>query len=123
MKDIAMSPDEIILRPKLELVDARQIESLVERGMHVLETTGVRSFTKTLWRCWAIMGRMWTARRFVFPTHLVQDAIASAPKRLTIYDRNGEPAMELGGPTPTDKTRTTAPAPICRAFMILIPVS
>jgi trimethylamine--corrinoid protein Co-methyltransferase len=35
--------------------------------------------------------------RVWFPPHLVEWALRSVPKNVTIYDRNGQRAMSLGG--------------------------
>ena len=44
--------------------------------------------------------------RVKIPSVIVDKALRSAPGSIRIYDRNGEPAMDLGAPVPTSSIRT-----------------
>ena len=89
---------EFTIRPTLRVMSTVQVESFVAAAMEVLETTGVKVMhpeaTELLERIGAKSGPGGLVR---LKPRLVEAAIASAPKRLVIYDRNGEPAMTLGG--------------------------
>jgi len=75
-----------------------QVESFVASAMEVLETTGIKVMhpeaAELLDKIGARRGQDDLVR---LRPRLVEAAIASAPKRLVIYNRNGDPAMTLGG--------------------------
>jgi trimethylamine--corrinoid protein Co-methyltransferase len=89
---------EFTIRPTLQVMSAVQIESFVAAAMEVLETTGIKVMhseaIELLDRLGAKRGQGNVVR---LKPRLVEMAMASAPKRLVIYNRNGEPAMTLGG--------------------------
>jgi trimethylamine--corrinoid protein Co-methyltransferase len=89
---------EFIIRPTLTVLDSKQILCLVDRALDVLSAQGVRVLhreaSRLLQNAGASVGQ---AGRIRIPARLVEQAIESAPKRLLIYDREGNPAMELGG--------------------------
>jgi trimethylamine---corrinoid protein Co-methyltransferase len=89
---------EFTIRPTLQVMSAVQVESFVAAAMEVLETTGIKVMhpeaVELLERIGAKRGQGDVVR---LKPGLVQAAMISAPKRLAIYDRNGEPAMTLGG--------------------------
>jgi trimethylamine--corrinoid protein Co-methyltransferase len=75
-----------------------QKETIFLRVLEVLEHTGVRvdndEGLELLSSAGARVGR---ERRVQIPTHLVEDALTSAPRQITIYSRLGEPAVLLQG--------------------------
>jgi trimethylamine--corrinoid protein Co-methyltransferase len=89
---------EFTIRPTLRVMSAVGVESLVAAAMEVLETTGIRVMHP---EAIELLERIGAKRAqgglFRLKPRLVEEAIASAPKRLVIYDRNGEPALSLGG--------------------------
>jgi trimethylamine--corrinoid protein Co-methyltransferase len=89
---------EFVVRPSLTVLDKEQIHYLIDRAWELLASRGVRvrhfEATRLLQDAGASVEKDGTVR---IPTSLIEAAIASAPKRLVIYDREGNPAMELGG--------------------------
>ena len=66
----------------------------------ILERTGVRVDQPEARRILAAAGaRVDEADRVRIPAALVAEALAVAPKALTLHDRTGRPAIEWGGET------------------------
>lgn len=84
--------------PRFRLLDKAQILKLHESALRILEEVGVRVLDPegmTLLRDNGakIIGN----KTLSLPAYMVEEAIASAPKNLVIYNRNKSPVMELGG--------------------------
>ena len=89
---------EFAIRPSLAVLDKTQIEYLVDRSLELLAGQGVRVLHDEARRLLHDAGASAEHDATVrFPAVLVERAIESAPKHLRIYDREGSPAMELGG--------------------------
>ena len=89
---------EFSIRPTLQVMSPVQVESFVAAAMEVLETTGIRVMHPEAVELLDKIGAKRTPSGLVrLKPRLVEAAVASAPKRLVIYDRNGEPALTLGG--------------------------
>lgn len=86
----------VSMTPRLQVLAADQKETLFLSILDVLERTGVRvdndEGLELLHGAGAFIGR---ERRVHIPSHMVQDAIASAPRRIAIYNRLGERAVFL----------------------------
>jgi len=86
------------IRPRLQVLSNEEVEYFYGRAMDVLERIGVRVLHREalelLQEAGAFVADDSVVR--IRPT-LVEEAIHSVPKRLVIYDREGVPAMELGG--------------------------
>ncbi len=86
------------IQPRLQVLPAEQIDYFHHRALELLETVGVRMLhpeaLAMLRKAGAPAGEDGRVR---IGAALVQEAIGSAPKQLVIYDRNGNPVMELGG--------------------------
>lgn len=92
--------------PRLQVLTQDQKETLFLSVLDLLERVGVRvdndegldlldgAGARILLRQAQDGG---VDRRAYIPSHLVEDALASAPRRLTIYDRQGQPAVSLEG--------------------------
>lgn len=89
---------EFVIRPSLSVLDNKQIDYFVDRALGILAGQGVRVLhneaIRLLEDAGASAGKDGKVR---IPMSLVGNAIESAPKHLLIYDRKGNPAMELGG--------------------------
>ena len=99
-------------RPRAEFLTSDQIERIHESALSILERTGVvvhhDGAVKMLAGAGCEVSRENTARdatggvgeagkRVRIPSRIVEDAIRSAPESITIYDRNGGPALFLEG--------------------------
>jgi len=87
------------LRPKLELLSKQLIEKIIEEAFIILENQGVfveNSQALDLFRDSGMRVDSDTQRVYITPA-LVEDALSSAPKTITIYDRTGEKSYVVGG--------------------------
>ena len=83
--------------PRLTLLDERQRLRLHEAALEVLDTVGIRIATAEARSLLAGAGaRAVEDDLMTLPRSVVEDALASAPSKFTIYDRAGAPAMQLG---------------------------
>jgi trimethylamine--corrinoid protein Co-methyltransferase len=81
----------------LDLQTPGEIERLHEAAVAILEDPGVRITTEEARELLRANGATREGEDLVrIPAELVERALEQAPKRFTIYDRNGEPAMDLG---------------------------
>jgi trimethylamine--corrinoid protein Co-methyltransferase len=85
-------------RPRFNVLTDTQIRDLHLATLELLRRTGIRFFSEEA------VGLLKNAGAFVqdgnlvkFPAQMVEKAIASAPSRVTVCDRDGEPAMFLEG--------------------------
>ena len=98
--------------PRFRLLEPNQIERFHHAALRVLEEVGVQVLHEEAVDLLAGHGaRVSNGKTVRIPAFLVEDAIASAPSNVLIFDRNGSPAMELGGRrsyfgTGTDLPRT-----------------
>ena len=84
--------------PQYRLLTESQIREIHQATLKVLEITGVKVLNNAAVELLKDAGCRTDDQRIVkIPGHLVEDSIKSAPSRVTIYTRNGEPAMQLGG--------------------------
>ena len=75
-----------------------QIHRIHLATLEVLENTGVRiEETESLELLRSAGADTSDPQRVRIPAFLVEEAIQRAPEEVVIYDRNGEPAMRLGG--------------------------
>ncbi len=93
------------VRPQMKMLTEEQIQDIHEYTLKLLETTGVRvdspSAVEMLEKK---VGRSNVEGRTVrIPRELVEWAIKSAPRRIQIYDRRGNPQFQIGGEA--DRTR------------------
>jgi trimethylamine--corrinoid protein Co-methyltransferase len=90
------------VRPSYRLLTEEQIRELHEATLQLLETVGMRvSNDEAVEMCRGagcpIHDNPSGDRMVLFPRKLVEDAIASAPKSISIYNRKGQEAMRLTG--------------------------
>ena len=73
------------------------IDMLHEAALQVLESPGARIMTEDARALLLANGATQTDEDTIsIPRRLAEQALETAPKRFWIYDRNGEPALELG---------------------------
>jgi len=86
------------IRPKMNILSKEQIDFLYGGALEVLERVGVRVLHPEALELLREAGSTVHPNSLVkIRSTLVEKALRSVPKRLTIYDREGKPAMELGG--------------------------
>ena len=78
------------------LTDA-QCERLHEATLQVLERTGLIIDDPEALELLTAAGAVVDGTRVRIPPKLVERALASAPREVTLYDRNGEPRLVLAG--------------------------
>lgn len=86
-------------KPYLEILDKTLVEEILDEGMDVLEKIGVYMENPEGWDLLTssnCRGNLKT-RRITIPRDVVERAVKTAPSRLTIYSRGGEPALDLSG--------------------------
>jgi len=86
-------------RSLLEMIDQQKVERILDEAYAVLEKVGVLIENEEAMRILDSAGaRIDRAKRKAyFPNSLVEKCVKTAPGAITIYDRNGEAAMELVG--------------------------
>jgi len=84
--------------PRFRLLEQTQIERIHHAVLHVLDEVGVQVLHSDAVALLADHGcRVSDGTIVRIPSFLVEDAIASAPPSVTIYNQHGTPALELGG--------------------------
>jgi trimethylamine--corrinoid protein Co-methyltransferase len=85
-----------LLTPRLQVLADDQKEALFLSVLDTLERVGVRVDNDEGLELLSDAGaRVGPDRRVLIPAYLVQDALAAAPRRITVYNRLGEPALLL----------------------------
>jgi trimethylamine--corrinoid protein Co-methyltransferase len=86
--------------PQYRLLSETQILEIHRATLELLETTGVKVLDDEALRLLRDAGCRVTDRQIVtIPGQLVEESIRSAPSGVTVYNRKGEPAMDLEGNT------------------------
>jgi len=94
---IGFLPDDAA-RPNFRLLSEKQIETIHQATLQLLETCGVRVAHPDALDLLRQAGCLVQGEeRVLIPGWLVEQCIRSAPSSVTIYDRLGKPAMQLGG--------------------------
>ncbi len=84
-------------KPKLAPVGQAQLERLHQAAVQILESTGLNVHHPEMRRQLADAGaRLGEGARTYLPAAMVERALRSARRQVTIYNRLGEPAMTLG---------------------------
>jgi trimethylamine--corrinoid protein Co-methyltransferase len=84
------------ITPRLYVLSDDQKETIFLSALEILEHTGVRVDNEEGVELLSSAGaRVGPHRRVYIPSYLVEDALAAAPRRITIYDRLGERAVFL----------------------------
>lgn len=83
---------------RLPWLDDRQLDLLHGASLRILEQTGVRFFSPEALALFRKAGASVSdGNRVRIPPALVEAALRSAPREIAIYDRDGRPAMSVGG--------------------------
>lgn len=86
------------VRPSFRLLTEEQIKEIHNVTLEILETIGVRVMNEEGVRLLVDAGcRVKDGNIVLIPNFVVEEAIANAPSRITIYNRKGEEAMRLEG--------------------------
>jgi len=86
--------------PQFRLLSNRQVEEIHFATLQILERTGVLFESQEALDLLAEAGAdVSNPQRVKIPSHLVEQAVRTAPKTITIYTRDGEVAMVLNGLT------------------------
>jgi trimethylamine--corrinoid protein Co-methyltransferase len=87
------------MRPKLTVASRELCKEIVAEAMRILAETGIEVRGHQLRERLLEHGLRTntTGERVLFPVHVVEKAIADAPKSIILYDRNGNPHADLGG--------------------------
>ena len=86
------------MRPHMKFCSEAQLNKLHHAALHILERTGLVIHSAEALDllgdigCWVDSGQ-----RVRISSHLVEQALARVPKRVSVYNRNGDPAMLLEG--------------------------
>ena len=86
-------------QPSLRLLNNEQIEKIHEKALVVLEKTGVKFDSKEALTILKENGAIVDFEQKIakIPPKMVTEAIFMAPTSIDLYDREGEPAVTLGG--------------------------
>ena len=84
--------------PRLRVLNDTKLKRLHQATLEVLETIGIKMTRPETRAMMAAAGCTVDGQIVKMPPQLVEDAIAAAPKQITIYNREGEEALHLGGP-------------------------
>ena len=92
-----MTVDIDAIRPSLRFLSDDQRLQIHQAVLQVLEQTGMEIQHEEALDLLAGAGCRVEEGRAYVPPAMVEQALASAPKSIEVFDRNGEPAMDLGG--------------------------
>lgn len=94
-----MSNDGVVFgRPKFSILSESQIEEIHLATLEVLRRTGVRFYHQEALEMLRKAGAYISDGNLVkFPAHLVKRALGTAPSRVVLSNREGEPAIYLEG--------------------------
>jgi trimethylamine---corrinoid protein Co-methyltransferase len=83
---------------KARSLDDDEVTLLHQASLEILERSGMRFRSTTAVELFRRAGAIVSDGNLVcIPAHLVERAVQTAPKNIMIFDRNGRPAMALGG--------------------------
>ncbi|MBQ0059301.1 MAG: trimethylamine methyltransferase family protein [Lachnospiraceae bacterium] len=97
---------------KIEVLQPEEIEKIIENAYRVLEEIGVKVSCKEALKIYEEFGCTVEKRMVKIPREVVKKALSTVPEYITIYDRDGNPAMELGG-----RNSYYGSGPTCTNFM------
>jgi len=84
--------------PAFQRLSLQQIQKLHDAALEILERTGVRLHHQPAINILKKAGAdISEGNRVRIPAKLVENALNTVPKQLTLYNRNGEPAIPIGG--------------------------
>ncbi|MFQ5873684.1 MAG: trimethylamine methyltransferase family protein, partial [Dehalococcoidia bacterium] len=84
--------------PRFRLLSDKKLQRIHEASLEVLEDVGLKVTTEEALQLLVDAGSTVSDENIVrIPRRLVENAIQSAPKQITIYDRQGQEALLLEG--------------------------
>ena len=92
---MGMFTDELYFKPKLQVIDEKQIKQLHMASLEVLERTGIKLTHPKALELLAGAGARVEGDRVRIPSWMVEDAIQKAPKRIVLGKRTGERTVTL----------------------------
>ncbi|MBL7065296.1 MAG: trimethylamine methyltransferase family protein, partial [Anaerolineae bacterium] len=96
-------------KPAFHILTDEQREKIAAAAFELLERVGVRLTEPEAQALLHGAGARIEEERVHIPAHLVEEAIQSAPSRISIYTRGGERSMQLGGTSAYYGAHTDAP--------------
>lgn len=86
------------MRPRIQVLDDSLLERILGEARHILGEIGMEVRGPDLRRRLLAAG-LPTGKdaRVLFPSDIIDQALATAPRSFTLYDRDGNPHAELGG--------------------------
>lgn len=89
------------IQPSLTVLSDEQIHHIHEASLHILQTVGMRVESPAVKGVFSKAGcRLTDDERVLIPRQLVEQALASAPAGVDIYDRQGEFVFHVGEGSP-----------------------
>jgi len=95
--------------PSLKIVSESQIHEIKQAALLILERTGVKLGHPEALRLVKAAGAIVREDRVFTPRYLIEEALAKAPKGFVVYDRLGNPVMDLSGRKSYYGTSTASP--------------
>jgi trimethylamine--corrinoid protein Co-methyltransferase len=96
-------------KPLFKIFTDEEVQSIHFAILEVLERTGVKIMAPRAVEILHAHGCRIDRERVFIPSYLVEEAIQKAPKRFRLYDREGNPAFEVGGKESHFGTGPTTP--------------
>ena len=84
------------IRIHFQLLSDSDLQAIHGATMEVLNRTGVDIYDDEAQSLLKKAGASVDGSRVRIPSHLIEGAIKTVPKKIVIYDRNGDPALHLG---------------------------
>jgi len=97
------------MRPTFRILSDKERDMIAAAAFELLEQVGVRLTEKEARALLGGAGARVAGDRVHIPAHLVEEAIRSAPRGISIHTRNGEPSMQLEGTSAYYGAHTDAP--------------
>ena len=85
------------IRPRVQLFTTEQVEGIIGDALRALETVGFFVENDQALELLRGAGVRLEGQRAFAGEEPVRAALATAPRRFTVFDREGKPALELGG--------------------------
>ena len=92
---MGMTTDELYFKPRLNVIDDRQIDRIHTATLEVLERTGVKMTHPRGLEILLAAGAKVEGNRVRLPSYMVEEAIRKSPSRVVLGKRNGERTVFL----------------------------
>ena len=94
--------------PRYRVLSDEKLHRLHEASVEILETIGHQVHSPEVREMMGDAGCEVDGHLVKLPRQLLEDSIDSAPKRFTVYNRDGEEAVQIGGPDAYTSTGYTS---------------